>query len=187
MKSRILTPKYSIIAALLVSATLAFAQTVPVVTGDARVDKLLSQMTLQEKLTLIHGTHEDPAVYQGQAATSAAFPAQHSGVAFCRRTARSADPSPVAGRNRNPWVWPQPSAARPLKTTDWSLAAKTAPWASTSACNPSSTSTATWSSAAATTPSARTPFLPPRCSCGGQGHPIAARHGTNQALCGLRL
>jgi beta-glucosidase len=67
MKSRILTPKYSIIAALLVSATLAFAQTVPVVTGDARVDKLLSQMTLQEKLTLIHGTHEDPAVYQGQA------------------------------------------------------------------------------------------------------------------------
>src|SRR5947209_10962269 len=43
------------------------AQSVPVVTGDARVDKLLSQMTLQEKLTLIHGTHEDPKVYQGQA------------------------------------------------------------------------------------------------------------------------
>ena len=46
---------------------MALAQAVPVVTGDARVDKLLSQMTLQEKLTLIHGTHEDPAVYQGQA------------------------------------------------------------------------------------------------------------------------
>jgi beta-glucosidase len=46
---------------------MAPAQTVPVVTGDARVDKLLSQMTLDEKLTLIHGTHEDPAVYQGQA------------------------------------------------------------------------------------------------------------------------
>jgi beta-glucosidase len=45
----------------------ALAQGVPVVTGDARVDKLLSQMTLKEKLTLIHGTHEDPAVYQGQA------------------------------------------------------------------------------------------------------------------------
>jgi beta-glucosidase len=31
------------------------------------VDKLLSQMTLKEKLTLIHGTQEDPAVYQAQA------------------------------------------------------------------------------------------------------------------------
>jgi hypothetical protein len=30
------------------------AQSVPVVTGDERVDKLLSQMTLEE-LTLIHG------------------------------------------------------------------------------------------------------------------------------------
>lgn len=54
-------------AGLLLGATMALAQAVPVVTGDARVDKLLSQMTLQEKLTLIHGTHEDPAVYQGQA------------------------------------------------------------------------------------------------------------------------
>ena len=45
----------------------AAAQSVPVVTGDKRVDKLLSRMTLQEKLTLIHGTHEDPKVYQGQA------------------------------------------------------------------------------------------------------------------------
>jgi beta-glucosidase len=43
------------------------AQTVPVVTGDARVDALLSKMTLNEKIALIHGTHEDPAVYQGQA------------------------------------------------------------------------------------------------------------------------
>ena len=43
------------------------AQSVPVVTGDERVDKLLSQMTLQEKLTPIHGTHEDPKVDQGQA------------------------------------------------------------------------------------------------------------------------
>jgi len=54
-------------ALLLLGAAMAVAQTVPVVTGDARVDKLLSQMTLQEKLTLIHGTHENPAVYQGQA------------------------------------------------------------------------------------------------------------------------
>jgi beta-glucosidase len=54
-------------AFLVLGAGMALAQSVPVVTGDARVDKLLSQMTLQEKLTLIHGTHEDPAVYQGQA------------------------------------------------------------------------------------------------------------------------
>jgi beta-glucosidase len=53
--------------ALLLGASLATAQQAPVVTGDARVDKLLSQMTLKEKLTLIHGTQEDPAVYQGQA------------------------------------------------------------------------------------------------------------------------
>ena len=35
-------------ALLLLGAAMAVAQTVPVVTGDARVDKLLSQMTLQE-------------------------------------------------------------------------------------------------------------------------------------------
>jgi beta-glucosidase len=53
--------------ALALSAGLAIAQSVPVVTGDTRVDKLLSQMTLEEKLMLIHGVSEDPAVYQGQA------------------------------------------------------------------------------------------------------------------------
>jgi beta-glucosidase len=59
------------------AATVALAQSVPVVTGDARVDKLLSQMTLQEKLTLIHGTQEDPAVYQGQAGYLAGIPRLH--------------------------------------------------------------------------------------------------------------
>ena len=49
------------------SAMTVAAQNVPAVTGDERVDKLLSQMTLEEKLTLIHGTHEDPKTYQGQA------------------------------------------------------------------------------------------------------------------------
>jgi beta-glucosidase len=49
------------------SAMTLAAQSVPVVTGDQRVDNLLSQMTLEEKLTLIHGTHEDPRTYQGQA------------------------------------------------------------------------------------------------------------------------
>ena len=61
-------------AGLLLSATMVLAQSVPVVTGDARVDKLLSQMTLKEKLTLIHGTQEDPAVYQGQAGYLAGIP-----------------------------------------------------------------------------------------------------------------
>jgi beta-glucosidase len=47
---------------------------VPVVTGDARVDRLLSNLTLDEKLKLIHGTQEDPAVYQGQAGYLAGIP-----------------------------------------------------------------------------------------------------------------
>jgi beta-glucosidase len=58
----------------MLSAGLALGQSVPVVTGNARVDKLLSQMTLDEKLTLIHGTQEDPAVYQGQAGYLAGIP-----------------------------------------------------------------------------------------------------------------
>ena len=62
------------LAALAWNAEAGLAQTVPVVTGDARVDKLLSQMTLQEKLALIHGTHEDAAVYQGQAGYLAGVP-----------------------------------------------------------------------------------------------------------------
>jgi beta-glucosidase len=56
------------------SSHCVLAQSVPVVTGDTRVDKLLSQMTLEEKLTLIHGTKEDPAVYQGQAGYLAGIP-----------------------------------------------------------------------------------------------------------------
>ena len=40
---------------------------VPSVTGNAQVHKLLSQMTLAEKLTLIHDAREDPRTYQGQA------------------------------------------------------------------------------------------------------------------------
>jgi len=62
-----------VVTFLAISLTSA-AQSVPVVTGDARVDKLLSQMTLAEKLTLIHGTHEDPKVYQGQAGYLAGVP-----------------------------------------------------------------------------------------------------------------
>jgi beta-glucosidase len=69
------TVAFSFATAILVFiATVASAQSVPVVTGDTRVDKLLSQMTLEEKLTLIHGTSEDPSVYQGQAGYLAGIP-----------------------------------------------------------------------------------------------------------------
>ena len=39
----------------------------PAVTGNARVNKLLGQMTLAEKMSLIHDGREDPRDYQGQA------------------------------------------------------------------------------------------------------------------------
>ena len=42
-------------------------QDAPVVTGNARVDKLLGQMTLEEKTALIRGAREDHATDQGQA------------------------------------------------------------------------------------------------------------------------
>ena len=68
--------KHTLIAVALfaIPAAVSLAQSIPVVTGDARVDKLLSEMTLEEKLTLIHGTHEDPSVYQGQAGYLAGIP-----------------------------------------------------------------------------------------------------------------
>jgi beta-glucosidase len=37
------------------------------ITGNARVDRLLSQMTLDEKIAMIHGTGEDASTSQGQA------------------------------------------------------------------------------------------------------------------------
>ena len=69
MKAVVPIAKSFVLAAsvLLLSAASVSPQSVPVVTGDARVDKLLSQMTHEEKLKLIDGTQEDPAVYQGQA------------------------------------------------------------------------------------------------------------------------
>ncbi|MGZ4868021.1 MAG: glycoside hydrolase family 3 protein, partial [Candidatus Angelobacter sp.] len=54
-------------ALILTGATFVAQNTVPLVTGDARVDKLLSQMTLEEKMALIRGASEDPATNQGQA------------------------------------------------------------------------------------------------------------------------
>ena len=40
---------------------------VPKITSSPRVDHLLSQMTLDEKIAMIHGTGEDAATYQGEA------------------------------------------------------------------------------------------------------------------------
>ncbi len=70
------TAKAVLLAAAIAASTSGAitAQSVPVVTGDERVDKLLSQMTLNEKLTLIHGTQEDPKEYQGQAGYLAGVP-----------------------------------------------------------------------------------------------------------------
>jgi beta-glucosidase len=62
------------VAALMLAVSVSIAAQSPpatiavrVITGDARVDKLLSQMTLAEKLRLIHDGREDPKEYQGQA------------------------------------------------------------------------------------------------------------------------
>jgi beta-glucosidase len=60
--------------ALAIWINIAFAQSVPTVTGDARVDRLLSQMTRAEKLTLIHDGPEDAKDYQGQAGYVAGVP-----------------------------------------------------------------------------------------------------------------
>jgi beta-glucosidase len=57
-----------LVAAFAVAGTFAVAQhTVPVVTGNSRVDKLLSQMSLEEKIAIIRGASEDSATNQGQA------------------------------------------------------------------------------------------------------------------------
>ncbi len=64
----------SLLLTTTVVAQTADRGTVPVLTGDPRADKLLSQMTLEEKITLIHGTQEDPKVYHGQAGYTAGVP-----------------------------------------------------------------------------------------------------------------
>ena len=77
------TPKYFLpVTALFLVATpcLSFGQAagshapVPVVTGDARVDKLLSEMTLAEKISMIHGEEEPAKTFQGQPGYVAGIP-----------------------------------------------------------------------------------------------------------------
>ena len=55
------------LAILLISAGSVSADPTTSVTGEPQVDKLLGQMTLAEKLVLIHDGREDPREYQGQA------------------------------------------------------------------------------------------------------------------------
>lgn len=45
-----------------------------VVTGNPRVDKLLSEMTFAEKVSMLHGSDENPATFQGQAGYLAGVP-----------------------------------------------------------------------------------------------------------------
>ena len=71
------TTIFLVFAALLAAGAAVFAQTgsfVPVVTGNARVDKLLSQMTLEEKTALLHGGPEASPSGVGQAGTWPGLP-----------------------------------------------------------------------------------------------------------------
>lgn len=61
-------------AALCLQTAAAHAADLKASAIEARVNKLLSQMTLDEKISLIQGTREDPAVYQGQAGYLAGIP-----------------------------------------------------------------------------------------------------------------
>jgi beta-glucosidase len=63
-----LTVNLLFLAGLLASVLAVHAQgAAPVVTGDARVDQLLSRMTLDEKIQLLHGTGDDALTGPGQA------------------------------------------------------------------------------------------------------------------------
>jgi beta-glucosidase len=57
---------------------MAWGQAVPAERADeARVDRLLKQMTLEEKMNLIRGGLEDPSTYQGQAGYLPGVPRLH--------------------------------------------------------------------------------------------------------------
>ena len=89
-------------ALLFVAAVFAAAQAVPVVTGDARVDKLLSQMTLEEKITLIHGTNEDARSTRARPATWPAFRGwAFPGLRFADGPPGVLTRHPFAGRDRH--------------------------------------------------------------------------------------
>jgi beta-glucosidase len=72
--SRYLAAVFVVLLTALFGRSALAQNTVPVVTGDARVDKLLSQMTLAEKMALIRGAWEPAATNQGQAGYLAGVP-----------------------------------------------------------------------------------------------------------------
>ena len=66
------------LGALSVVSVASWGQAVPAEKADeARIDSLLKQMTLEEKMNLIRGGLEDPSVYQGQAGYLPGVPRLH--------------------------------------------------------------------------------------------------------------
>ena len=64
--------------ALCVAGSVSRGQAVPLEKADeARIDRLLQQLTLEEKMNLIRGGIEDPSVYQGQAGYLPGVPRLH--------------------------------------------------------------------------------------------------------------
>jgi beta-glucosidase len=70
-------------------------------------------------MTLIHGTQEDPAVYQGQAGYLAGDSAAgDSGAALCRRASGGADAGPSQGETATMGV-AATFSARTAERTAW--------------------------------------------------------------------
>src|SRR5487761_1091137 len=68
---------WTLAGALSATGALSGQKKGPVITGDPKVDKLLSEMTLAEKITMIHGAIEPAATFKGQAGYLAGIPRLH--------------------------------------------------------------------------------------------------------------
>lgn len=79
MRTRFFERKCVVTLLFLAGVTvIALAQAVPAdKANDARIDGLLQQLTLEEKMDLIRGGVEDPSVYQGQAGYLPGVPRLH--------------------------------------------------------------------------------------------------------------
>jgi beta-glucosidase len=67
-----------VLISLTAVSAFTFAQAVPPEkANEARIDSLLRQMTVEEKMNLIRGGIEDPSVYQGQAGYLPGVPRLH--------------------------------------------------------------------------------------------------------------
>ena len=72
------TSTFAFVLSLCVPSVACLGQAVPAETAnEARIDGLLKQMTLAEKMDLIRGGIEDPSVYQGQAGYLPGVPRLH--------------------------------------------------------------------------------------------------------------